>query len=107
MYTQSKLFFPEVTFAKPKSSRNSSILPFAVCNCSPPTGFDPKDLHRLLERVGSPSGMDDQDCGSGWLEGLNKVYIPSLACGDAPAGMTPISRIRFLKLLGTIQELGS
>lgn len=33
---------------------------FAVCeNYSPPEGFNPKDLHRLLEKVGSPSGGDD------------------------------------------------
>ncbi|KFK36279.1 hypothetical protein AALP_AA4G102100, partial [Arabis alpina] len=51
-----KLFFPTVTFAKPKSSRNSSIEAFAVCE-TPPEGFNPKDLHRLLEKVGSPSGV--------------------------------------------------
>ncbi|OWM67133.1 putative tRNA (cytidine(32)/guanosine(34)-2'-O)-methyltransferase isoform X1 [Punica granatum] len=83
LYCQLKLFFPVVTFAKPKSSRNSSIEAFAVCeNYSPPEGFNPKDLHRLLEKVGSPSGVDDLDCSSGWLEGPNKVYIPFLACGD-------------------------
>lgn len=83
LYSQLKLFFPVVTFAKPKSSRNSSIEAFAVCeNYSPPEGFDPKDLHRLLEKVGSPSGADDLDCSSEWLEGPNKVYIPFLACGD-------------------------
>lgn len=33
---------------------------FAVCeNYSPPEGFNPKDLHHLLEKVGSPSGVDD------------------------------------------------
>lgn len=33
---------------------------FAVCeNYSPPEGFDPKDLHRLLEKVGTPSGAHD------------------------------------------------
>lgn len=33
---------------------------FAVCeNYSPPKGFNEKDLHRLLEKVGSPSGVDD------------------------------------------------
>ncbi|CAB69851.1 cell division-like protein [Arabidopsis thaliana] len=56
---------------------------FAVCeNYSPPEGFNPRDLHRLLEKVGSPSGGSDLDCSSGWLEGPNKVYIPFLACGD-------------------------
>ncbi|XP_042946359.1 putative tRNA (cytidine(32)/guanosine(34)-2'-O)-methyltransferase isoform X2 [Carya illinoinensis] len=83
LYCQLKLFFPLVTFAKPKSSRNSSIEAFAVCeNYSPPEGFDPKNLHRLLEKVGSPSGANNLDCSSGWLEGPNKVYIPFLACGD-------------------------
>ncbi|KAL1543541.1 tRNA (cytidine(32)/guanosine(34)-2'-O)-methyltransferase [Salvia divinorum] len=78
-----KLFFTEVTFAKPKSSRNSSIEAFVVCeNYSPPDGFNHKDLHLLLEKIGSPSGADDLDCSSGWLEGPNKVYIPFLACGD-------------------------
>lgn len=33
---------------------------FAVCeNYSPPEGFNPRDLHRLLEKVGSPSGGND------------------------------------------------
>ncbi|KAL6496179.1 hypothetical protein OROGR_029437 [Orobanche gracilis] len=84
LYCQLKLFFAEVTFAKPKSSRNSSIEAFVVCeNYSPPEGFNEKDLHRLLEKIGSPSGAaDDHDCSSGWLEGPNKVYIPFLACGD-------------------------
>uniref|UniRef100_A0A3Q7I0T4 Ribosomal RNA methyltransferase FtsJ domain-containing protein n=1 Tax=Solanum lycopersicum TaxID=4081 RepID=A0A3Q7I0T4_SOLLC len=83
LYCQLKLFFTEVTFAKPKSSRNSSIEAFAVCeNYSPPEGFNEKDLYRLLEQVGSPSGAEDLDCSSGWLEGRNKVYIPFLACGD-------------------------
>ncbi|KAL3839418.1 hypothetical protein ACJIZ3_024009 [Penstemon smallii] len=83
LYCQLKLFFTEVTFAKPKSSRNSSIEAFVVCeNYSPPEGFNEKDLHRLLEKIGSPSGADDLDCSSGWLEGPNKVYIPFLACGD-------------------------
>lgn len=83
LYCQLKLFFPAVTFAKPKSSRNSSIEAFAVCeNYSPPEGFNVKDLYRLLEKVGSPSGAGDLDCSSGRLEGPNKVYIPFLACGD-------------------------
>ncbi|XP_072976864.1 uncharacterized protein [Typha angustifolia] len=83
LYCQLKLFFPQVTFAKPKSSRNSSIEAFAVCeNYLPPEGFSEKDLYHLLEKVGTPSGIDDLDCRSGWLEGPNKVYIPFLACGD-------------------------
>lgn len=31
-----------------------------VCeNYSPPDGFNHKDLHLLLEKIGSPSGADD------------------------------------------------
>ncbi|KAK9124447.1 hypothetical protein Sjap_014049 [Stephania japonica] len=83
LYCQLKLFFSVVTIAKPKSSRNSSIEAFVVCeNYYPPEGFNPKDLHHLLEKVGSPTGDNDLDCSSGWLEGPNKVYIPFLACGD-------------------------
>ncbi|XP_042415927.1 putative tRNA (cytidine(32)/guanosine(34)-2'-O)-methyltransferase isoform X2 [Zingiber officinale] len=83
LYCQLKLFFSQVTFAKPKSSRNSSIEAFAVCeNYSPPQGFNERDLYHLLEKVGTPSGVDDLDCRSGWLEGPNKIYIPFLACGD-------------------------
>ncbi|KAF6167549.1 hypothetical protein GIB67_031750 [Kingdonia uniflora] len=73
----------EVTSAKPKSSQISSIEAFAVCeNYSPPEGFNLKDLHHLLEKVGTPSEADDLECSSGWLEGPNKVFIPILACGD-------------------------
>lgn len=82
LYCQLKMFFSTVTFAKPKSSRNSSIEAFAVCeNYSPPEGFDPNNLYKLLEKAGNPYG-DDSDCCSAWLEGPNKLYIPFLACGD-------------------------
>nr|DAD28432.1 TPA_asm: hypothetical protein HUJ06_029900 [Nelumbo nucifera] len=98
LYCQLKLFFSVVTFAKPKSSRNSSI----VCeNYSPPEGFNQKDLHRLLEKVGSPSGQEDLDCSSGWLEGPNKVYIPFLACGD----LSGYDSDRSYPLSGTYQSL--
>ncbi|CAH8334473.1 unnamed protein product [Eruca vesicaria subsp. sativa] len=87
LYCQLKLFFPTVTYAKPKSSRNSSIEAFAVCeNDSPPEGFNPRDLYRLLEKVGSPSG------GGSHLGKQNLFFtssshqttkcIPFLACGD-------------------------
>ncbi|KAJ4750160.1 AdoMet-dependent rRNA methyltransferase spb1 [Rhynchospora pubera] len=84
LYCQLKIFFEQVTFAKPKSSRNSSIEAFVVCEkYSPPEGFNEKDLYHLLEKVGTPSGVSNEsDCRSGWLEGPNKVYIPFLACGD-------------------------
>ena len=42
LYSQLKCFFDEVTVAKPKSSRNSSIESFVVCRgFNPPEGFAP------------------------------------------------------------------
>jgi tRNA (cytidine32/guanosine34-2'-O)-methyltransferase len=42
LYSQLRCFFEEVTVAKPKSSRNSSIESFVVCRrYSPPEGFVP------------------------------------------------------------------
>ena len=39
LFAQLRLFFENVTVAKPKSSRNSSIEAFVVCqNYQPPTG---------------------------------------------------------------------
>lgn len=50
-------FFLEILIAFPYSV---SIEAFAVCeNYAPPEGFNPRDLHRLLEKVGSPSGGSD------------------------------------------------
>ena len=80
-------------------------------NYTPPEGFDPKDLYKLLEKASDPN--DDLgnvyssllslslgqhiyllllyvltlwlcviDCCSAWFEGVNKLYIPFLACGD-------------------------
>ena len=51
LYNQLKCFFPKVTCAKPKSSRNSSIEAFVVCeNYSPPKNFQPNDLRDVLEK---------------------------------------------------------
>ena len=50
LYSQLKLFFPFVTCAKPKSSRNASIEAFAVCRgYAPPPGFTPGALQALLD----------------------------------------------------------
>lgn len=50
LYSQLKLLFPVVTVAKPRSSRNSSIEAFVVCqNYRPPSGFRPRDLRALLQ----------------------------------------------------------
>lgn len=50
LYAQLKTFFPTVTCAKPRSSRNSSIEAFVVCQgYSPPPDFTPDMTRRLLD----------------------------------------------------------
>ncbi|XP_068703590.1 tRNA (cytidine(32)/guanosine(34)-2'-O)-methyltransferase-like [Montipora capricornis] len=76
LYCQLKVFFPTVTICKPRSSRNSSIESFVVCQCySPPDGFLPTMLNPLL---GEPSQFKS-------LEGVNRMIVPFMACGDLSA----------------------
>jgi tRNA (cytidine32/guanosine34-2'-O)-methyltransferase len=52
LYSQLRCFFSEVTVAKPKSSRNSSIESFVVCrDYQPPRGFAPS-MDGLLQSHG-------------------------------------------------------
>lgn len=74
LYSQLKIFFQTVTVAKPKSSRNSSIESFAVCqNYSPPKGYVPTMANPLL-------GQDYGDLND--LEGPNRIIVPFICCGD-------------------------
>ncbi|XP_070561021.1 tRNA (cytidine(32)/guanosine(34)-2'-O)-methyltransferase-like isoform X2 [Ptychodera flava] len=78
LYSQLKIFFPKVTIAKPRSSRNSSIEAFVVCqDYSPPEGYVPNMSNPLLDH------HYDVDFNS--LEGPNRVIVPFLACGDLSA----------------------
>ncbi|XP_032067713.1 putative tRNA (cytidine(32)/guanosine(34)-2'-O)-methyltransferase isoform X2 [Thamnophis elegans] len=78
LYSQLKIFFPDVTCAKPRSSRNSSIEAFAVCrNYSPPEGYTPNMSNPLLDHC--------YDVNFNQLEGPNRVIVPFLACGDLSA----------------------
>ncbi|XP_064611326.1 tRNA (cytidine(32)/guanosine(34)-2'-O)-methyltransferase-like [Liolophura sinensis] len=75
LYSQLKIFFPEVTIFKPRSSRNSSIEAFVVCRAySPPQGYVPNMSNPLLDQ------QYDVDFNN--LEGPNRVIVPFLACGD-------------------------
>jgi tRNA (cytidine32/guanosine34-2'-O)-methyltransferase len=84
LYAQLKLFFKEVTCAKPKSSRNSSIEAFVVCQgYCPPEGFEPGALRRVLEQ--RAGGMLREDAGSemaGTMKWPNATVVPFVACGD-------------------------
>ncbi|KAF3843908.1 hypothetical protein F7725_015956 [Dissostichus mawsoni] len=78
LYSQLKLFFGGVTCAKPRSSRNSSIEAFVVCqNYSPPEGYVPNMSNPLLDHA--------YDVDFNQLEGPNRVIVPFLACGDLSA----------------------
>lgn len=49
LYSQLRIFFGDVSVAKPRSSRNSSIEAFVVCRgYTPPPGFKPQYLTALL-----------------------------------------------------------
>ena len=55
LYSQLKVFFPDVTVAKPRSSRNSSIESFVVCkNYQPPEGYKPNMANPLLDCTQNP-----------------------------------------------------
>lgn len=78
LYSQLKIFFPLVTIAKPRSSRNSSIEAFVVCqHYSAPVGYVANMSNPLLDH------HYDVDFNS--LEGPNRVIVPFLACGDLSA----------------------
>uniref|UniRef100_A0A3Q1HXM4 Putative tRNA (cytidine(32)/guanosine(34)-2'-O)-methyltransferase n=1 Tax=Anabas testudineus TaxID=64144 RepID=A0A3Q1HXM4_ANATE len=78
LYSQLKIFFSGVTCAKPRSSRNSSIEAFVVCqNYSPPEGYIPNMSNPLLDH--------SYDVDFNQLEGPNRVIVPFLACGDLSA----------------------
>jgi len=73
LYSQLKLFFPDVTICKPRSSRNSSIESFVVClNFSPPMGYKPTMANPLL----------NEDLDYSQLDGINRTIVPFIACGD-------------------------
>ncbi|KAL1766206.1 tRNA cytidine32 cytidine32/guanosine34-2' [Sigmodon hispidus] len=76
LYSQLRVFFSSVLCAKPKSSRNSSIEAFAVCQgYDPPEGFIP-DLTRPLL---------DHSYDFNQLDGPARFIVPFVACGDLSA----------------------
>ncbi|XP_033097823.1 putative tRNA (cytidine(32)/guanosine(34)-2'-O)-methyltransferase isoform X2 [Anneissia japonica] len=78
LYSQLKIFFPTVTVSKPRSSRNSSIESFVVCQgYSPPKGYIANMSNPLLDH--------HYDVNFNSLTGVNRVIVPFLACGDLSA----------------------
>lgn len=71
LYAQLKVFFEHVVCAKPKSSRNSSVEAFAVCQgFRLPEGYTPTTVEPLFTQQYGQQGP------------VNRVIVPFLACGD-------------------------
>lgn len=81
---QLKALFPDVTVAKPRSSRNSSVEAFAVCRgYAPPPGFDAGRLAALLANAA------DRHAGAPPVTRAERLLVPFLACGDL-SGCRPL-----------------
>ena len=66
-----------MTVAKPRSSRNSSIESFIVCQgYGPPEGYVPTMINPLLDHTYTDFNS---------LTGPNRLIVPFLACGDLSA----------------------
>lgn len=77
LFAQLRLFFENVTVAKPRSSRNSSIEAFVVCqNYKPPEGYEPTMINPLLDHKYTDFNQ---------FVGPNRYIVPFLACGDLSA----------------------
>jgi len=74
LYSQLKLFFKNVSIAKPKSSRNSSVESFVVCqNYDPPQNFEPISLDAF---IGSNILLKHENTP------FNQKLVKFVACGD-------------------------
>ena len=81
LYSQLSVFFERVTICKPKSSRNSSIEAFVVCEMyRPPAGYVPNlENPFTYMRTGQEQDADE----AAELKGdCNRLIVPFLACGD-------------------------
>ncbi len=76
LFSQLKMFFKRVSCCKPKSSRNSSLEAFVVCeDFCPPENF-------VAVPLADPLLDHHYKKGSNELVGINRVIVPFLACGD-------------------------
>ncbi|CAM9270970.1 unnamed protein product, partial [Choristocarpus tenellus] len=76
LYSQLRPLFRRVTVAKPKSSRNSSIESFVVCEgYAAPPGFEPSMLTPLLNHSYSVAHGNE-------MLGPGNLVVPFVACGD-------------------------
>lgn len=79
MYAQLKLFFETVNVVKPRSSRNSSLEAFILCqNYQPPKDYLPSMINPLLLNVDYSKKPNETVSKTG----SNSIIVPFLACGD-------------------------
>eukprot|EP00164_Ancoracysta_twista_P003697 GFYU01004954.1.p1 GENE.GFYU01004954.1~~GFYU01004954.1.p1 ORF type:complete len:316 (+),score=67.38 GFYU01004954.1:69-950(+) len=75
LYSQLNVFFENVTCSKPRSSRNSSVESFVVCQgFRLPDGYTPSLINPLLDH--SYDEQKNQMCGT------SRIIVPFIACGD-------------------------
>ena len=75
LYAQLKLFFAKVSVSKPRSSRNSSIEAFVVCEgYQPPADYVPNMLNPLLDHQYADAYNE--------LVGSTRIIAAFVACGD-------------------------
>ena len=81
LYSQLRCFFEEVTVAKPKSSRNSSIESFVVCRRfrTPPGYVISMDTLMLDHQYGE---VIEGAQGKNGIVGPSALIVPFVACGD-------------------------
>ncbi|KAJ3329519.1 putative tRNA (cytidine(32)/guanosine(34)-2'-O)-methyltransferase, partial [Gonapodya sp. JEL0774] len=104
LYAQLRMYFGSVVCSKPRSSRNSSIESFVVCqHFQPPPGFVPTMANPMLdlpyscveESVGTGTGAGDGVAGGGGTDppppshplstGFAAAVVPFVAAGDLSA----------------------
>lgn len=75
LYSQLRVFFKNVSIAKPASSRNSSIEAFVVCeNYTPPDGYVPQMIDPMVNDVQVMAEQTDSR--------VNRCIVPFVVCGD-------------------------
>jgi tRNA (cytidine32/guanosine34-2'-O)-methyltransferase len=83
LYSQLRCYFEEVTIAKPKSSRNSSIESFVVCRRFRTSAVFSNCMEDTTVAQTMEASMLDHFYGPGnEILGSNGLIVPFVACGD-------------------------
>ncbi|CAG9804591.1 unnamed protein product [Chironomus riparius] len=75
LFSQLSIFFEKVSIAKPKSSRNSSIEAFLICqNYQPPDNYVPQKINPMIADLKVIREITDSE--------VNRNNNPFVVCGD-------------------------